>query len=297
MPRPHISMRRVRDVLRLRFGEGLSLREVSASLGIPFTTVSDHARRAAAAGLGWPLPDDLDDAALEVRLFAVVGAPEGRRPEPDWAKIHIELRRPHVTLMLLWHEYKETFPDDGYAYSQFCELYRVWRRHLDVVMRQTHRAGEKLFVDFPGRQVPIYDDKTGEIRLEAELFVAVLGASSYLYAEAFASQELLYWVTGHVHAFEFFEGCPAIVVCENVPRNIFGHPGRRGAPKEFQRPGDAGTEGGGVLGGMGLEVGVARGGQGGHEDLGVKGDLPGALIDGHPVPAVVDVHLGSGVVL
>lgn len=220
MPRPHISMRRVRDVLRLRFGEGLSLRQVSASLGIPFTTVSDHVRRAAAAGLGWPLPDDLDDVALEVRLFAAAAAPEGRRPEPDWPKIHIELRRPHVTLMLLWHEYKETFPDDGYAYSQFCELYRVWRRHLDVVMRQTHRAGEKLFVDFPGRQIPIYDDKTGEITLHAELFVAVLGASSYLYAEAFASQELLYWVTGHVHAFEFFEGCPAIVVCDNLRSGV-----------------------------------------------------------------------------
>jgi transposase len=213
-------MRKVRDVLRLRFKEGLSLRQVSASVGIPFTTVSDCVRRAVSAGLGWPLPEDLDDDALEARLYVVAAAPRSTRPEPDWNKVHVELRRPHVTLLLLWHEYKETFPTDGYAYSQFCERYRIWRRHLDVVMRQTHRAGEKLFVDFPGRRIPIYDKKSGEIALEAELFVAVLGASSYLFAEAFCSQELLYWVTGHVHAFEFLQGSPAIVVCDNLRSGV-----------------------------------------------------------------------------
>ena len=176
MPRPHISMRKIRDVLRLRFGEGLSLRQVSASVGIPFTTVRDHVTRALAAGLGWPLPDDLDDDDLEALLFASTGPLAGARPVPDWQKIHLELRRPHVTLMLLWHEYKETFPD-GYEYSQFAELYRRWSRHLDVVMRQSHKAGEKLFVDFPGAQIPIYDERSGEVAFFAELFVAVLGAS------------------------------------------------------------------------------------------------------------------------
>ena len=219
MPRPHISMRKIRDVLRLRFGEGLSLRQVSASLGIPVTTVSDHVKRATAAGLGWPLPDDLDDDALDARLFASAGPAVGPRPLPDWHKIHLELRRPHVTLMLLWHEYKETFPD-GYAYSQFAERYRRWSRHLDVVMRQSHKAGEKLFVDFPGAKIAIYDERTGEVSFAAELFVAVLGASSYIYAEATRSQELLFWVSAHVNAFEHIGGCPAVVVCDNLRSGV-----------------------------------------------------------------------------
>jgi len=220
MPRPHISMRKVRDVLRLSLGEGLSLRQVSASAQVPLTTVADHVRRAKAAGLSWPLPEDLDDDALNARLFA---QPEAKaapaRPLPDWAKVHVELRRPHVTLSLLWLEYKETFPD-GYAYSQFCEHYRRWARHVDVVMRQEHKAGEKLFVDFPGRRIPIYDPKTGAVAMEAELFVAVLGASNYLYADVLASQELMHWVSAHVHTFEALGGCPAIVVCDNLRSGV-----------------------------------------------------------------------------
>ncbi len=218
MPRPHISMRKIRDALRLK-QEGLSLRDVAASLQMPFTTVGDHLRRAKAAGLGWPLPEGLDDDALEALLFATAALPAAARPLPDWEKVHIELRRPHVTLMLLWLEYKEALPD-GYAYSQFCERYKRWRRGVDVVMRQEHKAGEKLFVDFPGRRIPIYDERTGEVAFEAELFVAVLGASSYLFAEALRSQELLHWVTGHVHAFEAMDGCPAIVVCDNLRSGV-----------------------------------------------------------------------------
>jgi transposase len=211
-------MRKIRDVLRLT-GDGRSLREVAASLQLPHTTVADHLRRARAAGLGWPLPPGLDDEGLEARLFSTTAPPAGARPLPDWQKVHIELRRPHVTLMLLWLEYKEDFPD-GFAYSQFCELYRRWRRHVDAVMRQHHKAGERLFVDFPGRQIPIYDGSTGEVAMRAELFVAVLGASSYLYAEAFPSQELLYWVTAHVHTFEFLGGCPALCVCDNLRSGV-----------------------------------------------------------------------------
>lgn len=118
MPRPHIAMRKIRDALRLRFGEGLSVRQVAASLQVPFTTVGDHLRRAERAGLKWPLPDDLDDEALEARLFPATAPSNEPRPRPDWEKIHVELRRPHVTLSLLWLEYRETFPD-GYAYSRF----------------------------------------------------------------------------------------------------------------------------------------------------------------------------------
>ena len=149
MPRPHIAMRKIRDVIRLTLGEGMSLRQVSASLGVPPTTLAEHVRRIRDAGLSWPLPDDLDDDALEAKLFAPPGPRPGARALPDWAKVHLELRRKGVTLMLLWHEYRETFPD-GYAYSQFNELYRHWKLHLDVVMRQEHKAGEKMFVDFPG---------------------------------------------------------------------------------------------------------------------------------------------------
>ena len=219
MPRPHVSMRKIRDVLRLSFGEGLSLRVVASSLGLPHTTVADHVRRAKTAGLGWPLPDGLDDEALEGRLFARDAPPETARPEPDWELLHRELRRPHVTLMLLWHEYREACPD-GYSYSQFCERYRRWQRRIDVVMRQEHKAGHKLFVDFPGRRIPIWDERTGELAMEAELFVAVLGASNYLFAEAFPSQELMYWVTAHVHCFEALGGVPAICVCDNLRSGV-----------------------------------------------------------------------------
>jgi transposase len=211
-------MRKIRDALRLSLHEGLSLRDVAASLHIPFTTVGDHVRRAKAAGLSWPLPEGLDDDALEALLFSAA-APAETRPLPDWERVHIELRRPHVTLMLLWLEHKEAFPD-GHAYSQFCERYRQWRRGVDVVMRQEHKAGEKLFVDFPGRRIPIYDERTGGLAFEAELFVAVLGASSYLFAEALRSQELLHWVAGHVHAFEALGGCPRIVVCDNLRSGV-----------------------------------------------------------------------------
>ena len=216
MPRPHIAMRNIRHVLRLSLGEGLSLRQVAASLQMPVSTVADCLRRASAAELSWPLPEDLDDRALEAKLFVSV-TPEGpeARPLPDWQRIHLELRRPHVTLMLLWHEYKETFPE-GYAYSQFAEHYRRWKGHIDVVMRQEHKAGERCFVDFPGSQIPIYDPKTGGVTMQAELFVGALGASSYLYVEAVASQKLAPWVTAHVHMFEHYGGVPAILVPDNL---------------------------------------------------------------------------------
>jgi transposase len=216
VPRPRIAMRKVRDILRLAWGEGLSHREVGRSLGIPFTTVADHVRRAKTAGLTWPLADDLDDAVLEALLFTKEpGPPADRRPLPDWAHVHNELRRPGVTLMLLWVEYREIHPD-GYAYSQFAHHYRRWRGHLDLVMRQDHRAGEKCFVDFPGQRLPIYDRRSGEVAFRAELFVAVLGASSYLYAEAVRSQDLQSFVTAHVHAFCFFGAVPRVLVPDNL---------------------------------------------------------------------------------
>ncbi|EQD71781.1 integrase catalytic subunit [mine drainage metagenome] len=212
-------MRKIRDVLRL-VDAGLSLRQVAASLGIAFSTAGNYVKRAEHAGISWPLPEDLDDDALKAMLFPSPSSPGAKaRPAPDWEKIHRELRRKGVTLMLLWFEYREDHPD-GYAYSQFCEHYRRWRLHLDVVMRQSHRAGEKLFVDFPGMKIPIYNDHTGQLDFEAELFVAVLGASSYIYAEVLRSQELPYFVTAHVNTFEHLGGCPEIVVCDNLRSGV-----------------------------------------------------------------------------
>lgn len=210
-------MRKVRDILRLAEGQGLSIRQTAASLQMPFTTVSGHLRRAREAGLGWPLPEGMSDAELEERLFSKPPPPPSEsRPLPEWNYIHSELRRPGVTLLLLWMEYKESHPDDGYGYSQFCLRYRAWQRHLDVVMRQEHRAGEKLFVDFPGQTLPIYDRASGGVVLAAELFVGVLGASNYLYAEAVASQDRSSWITAHVHCFEAMGALPAIVVPDNL---------------------------------------------------------------------------------
>ena len=213
-------MRKIREILRLALGEGLSRRATGAATGLPYTTVSDHLVRAVKAGLGWPLPDGMDDAQLEARLFAKAEPPpSASRPLPDWPTVHRELRRKGMTLQLLHMEYKERQPD-GYQYTQFCRHYRAWRGRLDLVMRQEHRAGEKLFVDFAGQTIPITDPRTGEIT-QAQLFVAVLGASSYTYAEATASQAELCWTAAHVNAFEFFDGVPAILVPEYVAGNIF----------------------------------------------------------------------------
>ena len=219
MPRPRAAMRKIREVLRLTFGEQLSRRQVSAATGVAVTTVSDYVGRARAAGVSWPLPAGLDDEGLERLLYPPTAPSQAARPAPEWGYVHRELRRKGVTLQLLWLEYRQAHPD-GYGYSQFCNLYRAWARRVDVVMRQVHRAGEKLFVDFPGDRIPVCSRETGQVVLEAELFVAVAGASSYLYAEAFPSQELLYWVTGHVHAFEFLGGCPQIVVCDNLRSGV-----------------------------------------------------------------------------
>jgi transposase len=214
-------MRKIRDVLRLRLGDQLSLRQVSLSLAIPHTTVADYVRRARDAGIdSWPLSEELaHDDALEVRLFGSPASVPRVRPEPDFAMMKRELPKKGMTLMLLWVEYREEHRD-GYEYSQFCQLYRIWRKKLDVTMRQDHKAGEKMFVDFPGLTIPIYDARDLTLSFRAELFVAVLGASSYLYVEALRSQGLVHWCHAHENAFEFFGGCPAIAVPDNLRSGV-----------------------------------------------------------------------------
>ena len=221
MPRPRSTMRRIREVLRLRLGEGLSGRQVSAATGIPLTTAWDFVDRARRAGLQWPLPEEMDDDQLELRLFGqplAVKTSSPARPLPDWSHIHKEIRRQGVTLQLLNFEYLEEHPD-GYQYSQFCDLYRQWQKKLDLVMRQEHRAGEKMFLDFAGQTIPVVDARTGVVT-EAQIFVAVLGASNYTYAEAFPSQELPHWIAGHVHAFNFFGGAPRVLVPDNLRSGV-----------------------------------------------------------------------------
>jgi transposase len=215
MPRPHTTMRQIRNVLRLHFAEKLSVRDTAMSLAMARSTVADYLIRSRVAELSWPLPEEMDDDQLERRLFPEMAKVRSTYPQPDFEVMKKELTKKGVTLQLLWFEYRELHPD-GYGYSQFCQRYRDWRRRRDVVMRQDHKAGEKMFVDFPGLTIPIYDAQTLGIAFEAELFVAVLGASSYLFAEALRSQELIHWVGAHVHAFEFFGGVPEIVVSDNL---------------------------------------------------------------------------------
>jgi transposase len=212
-------MRKIRDVLRLRFGHGLSQRAVAHSLQLSVGAVNSYLGRARCSGLGWPLADDLDDARLEQLLFPPPpDVPVDQRPMPDWATVHRELRRPNVTLALLWEEYRSG-AKDGFGYSWFCDLYRAWAGRLKPTLRQVHVAGEKLFVDFAGHTMEVIDGATGEVR-KAEIFVAVLGASSYTYAEATWSQMLPDWITAHVNALGFFGGVTQQIVCDNLRSGI-----------------------------------------------------------------------------
>ena len=225
MPAERLSMRKIREVLRLR-ALGLSKREIAQSISIGATTVLDYQRRADRAGVSWPLPEDWDDARLERELFEDAEPPvaSAQRPLPDWAWVHAELKRKHVTLMLLWQEYKAEHPAEGLQYSQFCERYRQWAKTLKVWMRQEHRAGEKLFADYSGDGIPWVDTQTGEVHT-AQLFVAVLGASNYTFARATRTQKLRDWLDAQVHALEYFGGAPHAIVPDQ-PRSIVDQPCR-----------------------------------------------------------------------
>ena len=210
-------MRQIRELLRLKHASQMSDRLIGEALGMGRTTVGDYLRRLALAGIGWPVPDELDDAALEARLFVKSVAKRDCR-EPDWSVIHRELKRPGVTQRLLGEEYRASEPD-GYSLSRFCELYGAWRGRVSAVMRQRHIAGEKMFVDYAGQTVEIFDPTTGEVRC-AQIFVAVLGASSYTYAEATWSQQLPDWIGSHVRALTFVGGCPKVVVPDNLKSGV-----------------------------------------------------------------------------
>lgn len=224
MPQERLTMRKIREILRLKWDCQLSERVVARSCRISRSTVGDYVRRAEAAGLKWPVPEDLSDNQLYDLLYPRTKQPKPKATSvPEWEEVHLELRRKGVTLRLLWMEYLEKYPQ-GYGYSQFCQLYRNWAKKFKPTMRLNHKAGEKMFVDYAGQTVPVIDPTTGEIR-EAEIFVAVLGASSYMYAEAQWRQDLPNWTGGHVRAWAYMGGVTEVVVPDNL-RAAINHPSR-----------------------------------------------------------------------
>jgi transposase len=218
MPGQRLPMRKIRDVLRLR-ADGLSKRKIAASLSIGVTTAGDVIRRAKQAGLIWPLPENLSDEAVEQLVYPpALAAGKKQRPQPEWTAVHHELRRPGVTLQLTWEEYRSAHPD-GYGYSRYCDLYRAWERRLSPTMRQLHVAGERTFVDYAGTTLEVVDGTTGEVRT-CPLFVAVLGASNYTYAEATFTQQLADWIGSHERTFAFFGGVTAQTVSDNLRSGV-----------------------------------------------------------------------------
>lgn len=211
-------MRKIRELLRLKFDQRLSDRKIAVALSMSRSAVGECLHRAATAQMVWPLPEGLDDAELERRVYPV--KPKAIEiPWPDFAHVHRELSRPGVTRQLLWEEYKAQHTE-GLQYSAFCDRYREWLQNtVEPVLRFEHRAGEKCFVDYAGQTVGIIDRHTGEIR-EAQIFVAVLGCSNYTYAEASWTQALPDWLGAHVRALMFFGGAPAAFVPDNLKSGV-----------------------------------------------------------------------------
>ena len=211
-------MRKVREVLRLKHALGMSYRKISEATGVGKTQAAEYVRRAAVAGIAWPVPDDIDDAELDRRLSPIVDGNERTRPAIDWPAMENELKRRGVTLALLWQEYLADHPT-GYSYTRFCELHKIWRQTISATMRQTHLAGEKLFVDWAGDTIGVVDPATGEVH-QARIFVAALGASNFTYAEARWTETLPDWIGAHVNAFNAIGGVVQGLVPDNLKAGI-----------------------------------------------------------------------------
>ena len=211
-------MKKIIEVLRLKYEAKLSHEKIARACALSKGAVSKYVSLAKAQDVTWPLPDGVDEARLERLLFPAKEKPT-RFVEPDGFQIHQELKRKGVTLQLLWSEYVAAYGDHSYRYTQYCHHYRQWRAKQKRSMRQLHRAGEKLFIDYCGPTVDIVDRHSGEVR-SAQIFVAVLGASSYTYAEATWTQSLPDWIASHQRALHFYGGVPALLVPDYVPGNI-----------------------------------------------------------------------------
>lgn len=213
-------MRKLRDILRLRLEAGLSYRQINASTKVSVGLIQKLMTQAEELGLTWPLPPELDDSQLAGLFYPKADIRSSSRHQlPDWPSIHQELKGKGVTKQLLWEEYTQQYPNRCYSYSQFCDRYNHWRRLQKRSMRQQHKAGEKCFVDYCGQTVPIVCASTGEARM-AQIFVAVLGASNYTYAEATLTQSLPDWLSSHVRTFEYFGGTSAIIVPDNLKSGV-----------------------------------------------------------------------------
>lgn len=211
-------MRKIKDVLRLKFETGLSHEKIAAATGLSKGAVTNAVRRAVQKGLSWPLPEELDDSGLTAMLYRQ-SVPRSRYAPPDYALIHQELKRKGVTLQLLWEEYEAAHGEHAYRYSQFCAHYHAYRGTLARSMRQVHRAGEKVFIDYSGDTVVVIDPKSGEM-LTAEIFVATLGASKYAYAEATWTQTLPDWIGSNIRMLEFFGAVPSLWIPDNLKAAI-----------------------------------------------------------------------------
>ena len=222
MPQPRIKMRKIREVLRLHNESGRSIRQISASTKVSIGSIQTLLRKAREIELGWPLAQDLDDVRLAQLFYPKAQPSEDSRRlvVPDWTQIHQELKRKAMTKQLLWEEYCEAHPTRCYSYSQFCDLYAKWRKKQKRSMRQLHKAGEKVFVDYAGMTIPIVDPRTGEVLFDAQVFVGVLGASNLTFAEATRSQQLADWLQSHVRMFEYFDGVTQVVVPDNLRSGV-----------------------------------------------------------------------------
>lgn len=262
MANTRITMRKLKELFRLHFDAKLPNRAVGRSLKLSKSTVHGYLARFAAAGLTWPLDEAIDEATLEGMLFPERAAAKDCTDVPDGGYIHQELKKRGVTLTLLWTEYRQDHPQ-GYQYSRYCDYYKRYVKKLNVTMRQHHKAGEKLFVDYAGQTMPVIDPATGEIRF-AQIFLAVQGASGYTFAEATWSQQLPDWVGSHIRAFEFLGGVPKLLIPDNLKsgvtkpdrydpdlnptyRDMATHYGTAVMPARVRKPRDKAKAEGGVL--------------------------------------------------
>lgn len=262
MANTRITMRKLKELLRLHFDAKLTNRAVARSLKISTSTVHSYLTRFAASGLSWPLDEDIDDQLLEGRMFPEMSGAKKPDDIPDGAYIHLELKKPGVTLTLLWEEYHQNHPH-GYQYSRFCDYYKRYAKKLNVSMRQFHKAGEKLFIDYAGHTMPVVDPATGEVR-QTQIFIAVMGASGYTFCEATWSQQIRDWVGSHIRAFEFFGGVPELLIPDNLKsgvtkanrydpdlnptyRDMARHYGTAVMPARVRKPKDKSKAEGGVL--------------------------------------------------
>jgi len=220
MAQERLTVRKIKEILRLKYEAQLSNRAIAGACKVSNSTVGEYLRRASEAGVNWPLVE-IGEEELYAKLFPekIIDTPERTRPMPNWQTVHQEKKRKGVTLRLLWQEYKESHPD-GYQYSQFCEHYRRWKKgHIDPSMRIEHKGGERMQVDYAGQKIPIINSETKEIT-QASVFVAVLPASNYTYAEAQLNENQSNWNNGHVRAFEYFGGVVKIVVPDNLKTGV-----------------------------------------------------------------------------